>query len=116
MNEPRGEDLLQAEQLGRLKAERLDADLRAAEQRERELCLARLVWEGAGGELAAPALSGGGGGGLGGSWGGGEGASTSEVWRLRQDVERLAAFHQAVQRSRAWRLVQWLRRPLGRAW
>ena len=35
---------------------------------------------------------------------------------LRQDVERLAAFHQAVLHSRAWQLIQWARRPFGRAW
>jgi hypothetical protein len=108
MSEQR-EDLLQAEQLGRLKAERLDAALRAAEQRERELCFARLVWDGAEAHPASALASGGG-------RGDGDGAGSAEVWRLRQDVERLAAFHLAVQRSRAWRLVQSVRRPFGRAW
>ncbi len=108
MSEPQ-EDLLQAEQLGRLKAERLDARLRAAEQRERELCFARLVWNGAEANPVAALASGGG-------RGDGDGAGSAEVWRLRQDVERLTAFHQAVQRSRAWRLVQAVRRPFGRAW
>src|SRR5436853_348336 len=107
MTSERREDLEQAAQLGRLKAERLDAELRAAEQREREIRLSRMVWEGSGAEPAGPpalAFEGGGGGGA------------AEIWRLRQDVERFAAFHQAVQRSRAWRLVQWARRPFGRAW
>jgi hypothetical protein len=120
MSEQR-EDLRQAEELGRLKAERLDAALRSAERRERELRFASLVWDGNGAE--SPGLAAGGGmgdaGGVGGSAGvGGHGwdGSAAEVWRLRQDVERLAAFHQAVQRSRAWRLVQSLRRPFGRAW
>ena len=100
MSEQR-EELAQARQLGCLKAERLDQKLRAAEQRERELRLARLAWDGLADEpvpgRAAEACAG-------------------EVWRLRQDVARLAAFHQAVLRSRAWRLVQLLRRPFGRAW
>ena len=110
MSEQR-EDLRQAEELGRLKAERLDTALRTAERRERELRFASLVWEGNGAEPPALAPeSGTGNGGRG--WDG----STAELWRLRQDVERLAAFHQAVQRSRAWRLVQSLRRPFGRAW
>jgi hypothetical protein len=109
MSEQR-EDLRQAEELGRLKAERLEAALRMAEQQERELCFASLVWDGTGAEFLAQTQS----GAIGGS--GWEGANGAEVWRLRQDVERLSAFHQAVLRSRAWRLVQSLRRPLGRAW
>ncbi len=121
MSEQR-EDLRQAEELGRLKAERLDADLRSAERRERELRFASLVWDGNGAELPGSATGGGMGdgvggvGGVGGNGGNGWDGSAAEVWRLRQDVERLAAFHQAVQRSRAWRLVQSLRRPFGRAW
>lgn len=109
MTSERREDLEQAAQLGRLQAERLDAELRAAEQREREIRLSRLAWEGIGAEPAGPALALEGGE-------GGHAANAAEVWRLRQDVERLAAFHQAVQRSRAWRLIQWARRPFGRAW
>ncbi len=118
MSEPR-EDLTQAKELGRLKAEQLDAALRMAEQRERELRLAGLVWEGSGSDSptwAADGAAGGNGFRAGGGADGLAGASTAEVWRLRQDVERLSAFHQAVQRSRAWRLIQSLRRPFGRAW
>jgi hypothetical protein len=93
----------QARQLGRLKAERLDLALRREEQRERERRLARLTWDGGGEEL--PLLQ------------GDEGSfAGAETWRLQQDVERLAAFHGAVLRSRAWRLVQLMRRPFGRAW
>jgi hypothetical protein len=111
MSEPR-EELAQARQLGRFQAERLDAALRAAEQSEREMIFARLLWDGIGADPAALAMSGGSGGEAGGS----VAAGASEVWRLQQDIQRLAAYHQAVQRSRAWRVVQWLRRPFGRAW
>ena len=36
--------------------------------------------------------------------------------QLRREVERLSHFHDSVQRSRAWRLTQSLRRLVGRAW
>jgi hypothetical protein len=36
--------------------------------------------------------------------------------QLRREVERLSHFHDSVQRSRAWRLTQGLRRLVGRAW
>jgi hypothetical protein len=88
--------------LGRLEAERFDAALREREQQEREDRLTRLA---AGDETAVePALS------LSGDGG------TMESWRLRQDVERLAAFHHAVLHSRSWRLLQAARRLVGRAW
>jgi hypothetical protein len=35
---------------------------------------------------------------------------------LRIQVERYAAYHRAVERSFAWRTVQFLRRLVGRAW
>ena len=35
---------------------------------------------------------------------------------LRLQVERYAEFHRAVERSRAWKVVQSLRRLLGRKW
>ncbi len=35
---------------------------------------------------------------------------------LQREVERLRAFYDAVQRSRAWRLTQRLRGVMGRAW
>jgi hypothetical protein len=87
--------------LGRLEAESFDAALREIERCEREERLTRLA---AGDEKAAePAL---------------ELFSTgsSEVWRLRQDVERLAAFHHAVLHSKGWRLIQAARRLVGRGW
>ena len=38
------------------------------------------------------------------------------VHDLESEVERLRAFHYAVQNSRAWRLTQRLRGVVGRAW
>lgn len=35
---------------------------------------------------------------------------------LRLQIERYAEFHRAVERSRAWRLVQRIRRLFGREW
>ncbi|HTQ79635.1 MAG TPA: hypothetical protein VMM92_06540 [Thermoanaerobaculia bacterium] len=97
------EDLARAQQLGRLKAERLDQELRAAEQRERESRLANYAWDVDAGLPGEPGdLE--------------PGADSGELWRLRQEVERLTAFHTAVLRSRSWRFLQWVRRPLGRAW
>ena len=94
------EELARARELGRLKAEALEHELRAAEQREREGRRARLAWNVDGDPLAELEP---------------RAANTGEVWRLQQEIERLAAFHQAVLRSRSWRVLQWLRRPFGRA-
>jgi hypothetical protein len=90
--------LAEARRLGRLEGERFDARLRRRERQERDDRLTRLAWtvEDGGDAPEPPAASG-------------------EVWRLRRDVERLAAFHDAVVRSRGWRLVQVLRRLFGRA-
>jgi hypothetical protein len=85
----------------------LDLTLCAQEQRERELRLVRFAEDGEEAALAWDAGDAGDAGDL---------PAATEVWRLQQDVERLASFHQAVLRSRAWRLVQWARRPFGRAW
>ena len=103
------DELALAREAGRLEAEAFDRALREAEAREREERLGRLAWlaadaagdeaASAGREGAAPAPAG-----------------SETVWRLQQDVARLAAFHQAVLRSRSWRLLQWARRPFGRAW
>jgi hypothetical protein len=91
--------------LGRLEAERFDAALREREQQEREDRLTRLA---AGDEAAVePALN------LSGDSGP---VGTAENWRLRQDVERLAAFHHAVLHSKSWRLIQVARRLVGRGW
>jgi hypothetical protein len=35
---------------------------------------------------------------------------------LREQVARYAAFHDAVQRSRPWRLIQFFRKLVGRGW
>jgi hypothetical protein len=35
---------------------------------------------------------------------------------LRQQIERYSNFHRAVEQSRAWKLVQAVRRLFGRAW
>lgn len=95
------DEIDEARRLGRLEAERYDLTLREREGREREERLVRLAvgaedsWE-----TAAPLLN----------------DSSSTVWRLQQDNERLAEFHRAVVNSKAWRLIQALRRPFGRAW
>ena len=96
------DELALAREAGRLEAEAFDRALREAEAREREERLGRLAWEAA--DVGAR--------------GDAEGApaGSETLWRLQQDVARLAAFHQAVLRSRSWRLLQWARRPFGRAW
>lgn len=100
---PEHDTIAEARRLGRLEAESFDAALREREQREREDRLTRLA---AGDEAAAdPVLS----------FLPGDGGS-SETWRLRQDVERLAAFHHAVLHSRPWRVIQAARRLVGRSW
>jgi hypothetical protein len=99
------DELALAREAGRLEAEAFDRALRDAEVREREERLGRLAWDAAGegpreaaDAGAAPVVT------------------AETVWRLQQDIARLAAFHHAVLRSRAWRLIQWARRPFGRAW
>jgi hypothetical protein len=95
------DELDEARHLGRLEAERYDLRLRERESREREERLVRLA---AGAETAGEPeefVAGGG---------------SSSLWRLQQDNDRLAEFHRAVVNSKAWHLVQALRRPFGRAW
>ncbi len=93
---------MEAEDCGELEARAFDLRLRALEGREREDRLTRLVAERP--DLAAiPTLS-------------HAGAHNPEVERLRREVGLLADYHQALLRSKGWRLVQALRRPLGRAW
>jgi len=101
------DELALAREAGRLEAEAFDRALREAEAREREERLGRLAWDAAG---AAPTAS------SGRENAEARPAGAETVWRLQQDVARLAAFHQAVLRSRSWRLLQWARRPFGRAW
>jgi hypothetical protein len=97
----RSDELAAACDLGRLEAERYDRKLREREGREREERLARLSFGADGAhDAAAPLPSG----------------NSSTLWRLQQENSRLVEFHRAVVRSKAWRLVQALRRPFGRAW
>lgn len=84
---------------GRTEAETFDRELRERELRDREARLTRLA---GGADDEAPL-----------AWTAG---GDPEVWRLQQDVERLAAFHNAVVNSKAWRLIQAARRPFGRSW
>ncbi|HXU45684.1 MAG TPA: hypothetical protein VN783_09165 [Thermoanaerobaculia bacterium] len=88
--------------LGRLEAEAFDARLREIERTEREGLLARLALSpescSASDEEIRPA------------------ASRSEILRLKREIDRFAEFHRALVRSRSWRLLQFLRRPFGRAW
>src|SRR5258708_7152916 len=113
------EELARAQELGCLKAKAFEHGLRDAEQREREARLARLAWSASIAGIADIADI----AGIAdiGNFPKGDDrlhreASASTVFRLEQDVERLAAFHQAVLHSRGWRVLQWLRRPFGRAW
>lgn len=96
------DELGEARRFGRLEAERYDLGLRERERREREDRLIRLAAgaETTGEETEDFAATGG----------------SSSLWRLQQENERLAEFHRAVTHSRAWRLIQALRRPFGRAW
>ncbi|MEA2560805.1 MAG: hypothetical protein QOH06_2309 [Acidobacteriota bacterium] len=92
---------MEAEDCGELEARAFDLRLRALESREREDRLTRLVAERP--DLSAiPALS--------------YGGESPEVERLRREVGLLADYHHALLRSKGWRFVQALRRPLGRAW
>jgi hypothetical protein len=92
--------LEEAQLLGRLEAESFDAALRERERHEREERLTRLVASGLDSDVDFDLFH----------------EPTGATWRLRQDVARLSAFHQAVLHSRAWRLIQAARRLVGRAW
>ncbi len=91
-----------AERFGRLEGEGFDADLREIERRERENLLGQTaVAEGGIATLDpddAPQ------------------ATSTEVVRLRREIDRLAEFHRALLHSRSWRLLQSLKRPFGRSW
>jgi hypothetical protein len=86
--------LVEARKLGELEAEVLHLRLRLKESLAREL---RLV------ERAVKAEE------------NVENALGTEH-ELRLQVERYAEFHRAVERSRAWKVIQSLRRLLGREW
>jgi hypothetical protein len=100
--EPGAEGLVQARRLGLLEGEAWDCRYREAERRDREsrLALTALRADAAGHGPASV----------------GTAASTADIARLRAQVEALSAFHTAVVRSRSWRLLQGLRRLVGRAW
>jgi hypothetical protein len=85
---------------GRSQAEAFDARLRELEDRQRHERAERL----AAGDEAGP-------------WAGpGWESAPTELARLRSQVEALAAFRAAVLRSRPWRVIQSMRRLVGRAW
>ena len=98
---PPTDDLEESRRLGRLEAESFDRKLRELEAREREERFAHAAL-GSDGSIAI----------------GADAAKDSSwtVWRLEQENLRLAEFQRAVVNSRAWRVVQALRRPFGRAW
>ncbi|MDP9122138.1 MAG: hypothetical protein M3O15_12370 [Acidobacteriota bacterium] len=95
------EALAEARLRGQLEAEGFQQALAAEEHREREDRLMRLAW---GTEEpidtgAAPLHN-----------------ASHRIWYLEREVERLASFYNAVQKSRGWEVLQRLRRPFGRAW
>jgi hypothetical protein len=91
---------------GRTEAETFDRELRERELRDREARLTRLAWGAEDQDPLAPLTSD----------RGGQGTDSAVVWRLQQDVERLAGFHNAVLKSKAWKMIQLARRPFGRSW
>lgn len=91
-------EIARARREGRRQAEEFDAALSAVERREREELLTRIAWRA--GDLLEPA----------------GGASSSQLARLERQLEYFSSFHHAVLHSRGWRLLQTLRRLVGRAW
>lgn len=96
------EALADAERFGRLEAEAFEAGLREIERRERENLMGRSALAADlfanSSQDEAPAMT------------------STEVLRLRREIDRLADFHRSLLHSRSWRLLQALKRPLGRAW
>ncbi len=91
-----------AERFGRLEAEAFDTQLSELERRERDALLGKSA-------LACEQF-------LGPSPEEGQVVTNTEVLRLRREIDRLADFHRSLLHSRSWRLLQALKRPLGRAW
>jgi hypothetical protein len=85
---------------GRRAAERLDLELRAEERRHRDRVRTRRQPP-ARDEEQRPA---------------GDPGLPPDLARLRREHAQLAAFHAAVSNSSGWRLLQALRRLVGRAW
>ena len=90
----------QAQHSGRREAEAFETGLREVEDEQRAKRLSRLT---AAHEDDAPD-------------GRSFGSASTEIARLRRQVEILASYRAAVLGSRAWRVIQALRRPFGRAW
>ncbi len=94
--------LADAERFGRLEAEAFEAGLREIEQRERENLMGKTALAseqfGPGVQDDLPLVT------------------STEVLRLRREIDRLADFHRTLLHSRSWRLLQALKRPIGRAW
>ena len=94
----------EAENCGKLEAEAYHFRLRRLESREREDRLTRLVAERP--DLAASPMP----------MPSHPRGDAAQVERLQREVALLAEYQRAVVHSKGWRLVQLLRRPLGRAW
>jgi hypothetical protein len=93
-------DLREARRRGRLEAEVFERRLSACEDNELQDRLCRLASGADDSTVEAPLPR----------------ESSFEVLRLQRELERLSSFHRAVLHSRAWALIQHLRRPFGRAW
>ncbi len=91
----------EAREQGRLDAEAFDLKLRHRELREREQRLVELAWK-----PRSPAADQG--------WKDDEAAAA--VARLETRIHELTHYLRAVESSRPWRAIQWLRRLVGRAW
>ena len=93
-----------ARQLGAAQGEAFDHRLREYERSEREERLSRFAWAVDGEDGEEPG-------------GQPEHRQTSlPTLELEREVQRLTAYYNAVQGSRAWRLTQRLRRLVGREW
>jgi hypothetical protein len=86
--------LIDARRLGEAEAEVADLQLRLKESHTRERRLLETTLE------LQEALE----------------QSTRTEQELRQQVERYTTYHRAVERSAAWRLIQFLRQLIGRKW
>jgi len=93
------DQLAQARFAGQRQAEAFEHALAERERQEREDRLARIAW---GGEDTNDPLF--------------RRKRYEQVEHLERQVEILASFHNALLRSRGWRLLQAMRRLIGRAW
>lgn len=95
MDEAAAAPLEEAHRIGTFEADQLDEALRALERRDREVIAAAAVAAAASSPCPAPAP-----------------VPTVD----REELRRLREFETNVAGSRAWRIVQALRRLFGRAW